>query len=98
MDFTPIFQALIALAGAIVTCVLVPYLKSKYNQQQREEINGWVATAVLAAEQIYKGSGRGEEKKLFVLDWLEEHGIDVDETVIDAAVEAAVYRLKEGLL
>lgn len=98
MDFTPIFQALIALAGAIVTCVLVPYLKSKYTQQQREEINGWVATAVLAAEQIYKGSGRGEEKKLFVLDWLEEHGIDVDETVIDAAVEAAVYRLKEGLL
>ena len=98
MDFTPIFQALITLAAAVVTCVLIPYIKSKTNAQQQETIHEWVAIAVSAAEQIYTGPGRGEEKKSYVLRWLAERGIKIDGDVVDAAIEAAVYRLKEGLL
>lgn len=67
MDFTPFFQALIALAAAIVTGILIPYIKSKTNAQQQEIISQWVAIAVSAAEQIYNGPGRGEEKKAYVL-------------------------------
>lgn len=46
-----------------------------------------------AAEQIYTGSGRGEEKKEYVINWLREHGITVDEAKLDALIEAAVYEL-----
>lgn len=51
-----------------------------------------------AAEQIYRGSGRGEEKKAYVLNWLAEHGITLDEERIDALIEAAVYELNHGVL
>ena len=66
--------------------------------QQQAEINGWVRIAVSAAEQIYVGSGRGQEKKAYVINWLAEHGVTLDETRLDAMIEAAVYDLKKGLL
>lgn len=98
MDFTPIFQALIALAAAIVTGILIPYIKSKTNAQQQETIIQWIAIAVSAAEQIYAGPGRGEEKKAYVLQWLADRGMKLDGQAVDAAIEAAVYRLKEGII
>lgn len=54
--------------------------------------------AVSAAEQIYVGSGRGEEKKAYVLEWLRAHGVTVDDEKLDAMIEAAVYELSQGLI
>lgn len=95
-DITPIIEAVIALAGVVVSCVLIPYIKSKTTAEQQKEINAWVKIAVSAAEQIYVGSGRGEEKKAYVIKWLREHGITVDESKLDALIEAAVYELTNG--
>lgn len=95
-DITPIIEAVIALAGVIVSCVLIPYIKSKTTAEQQKEINAWVKIAVSAAEQIYKGSGRGEEKKAYVIQWLREHGVTVDEAKLDALIESAVYELTNG--
>jgi hypothetical protein len=98
-DITAIIEALLALAGAVITCVLVPYIKSKTTTEQQKEINAWVKIAVSAAEQLYKGQGRGEEKKAYVLAWLREHGVTVDEAKLDAMIEAAVYELtNNGLI
>ena len=98
-DITAIIEAILALAGAVITCVLIPYIKSKTTTEQQKEINAWVKIAVTAAEQIYKGQGRGEEKKEYVLAWLQEHGITVDEAKLDAMIEAAVYELtNNGLI
>lgn len=96
IDITPIIEAVIALAGVVVSCVLIPYIKSKTTTEQQKEINAWVKIAVAAAEQIYVGSGRGEEKKAYVINWLREHGITVDEAKLDALIEAAVYELTNG--
>lgn len=96
IDITPIIEAVIALAGVIVSCVLIPYIKSKTTTEQQKEINAWVKIAVAAAEQIYVGSGRGEEKKAYVINWLREHGVTVDEAKLDALIEAAVYELTNG--
>lgn len=93
-DITPIVEAIIALVGAIVSAILIPYIKSKTSKEQQDEIEQWVKIAVAAAEQIYAGSGRGEEKKAYVLDWLTSHGLKVDEKKLDALIEAAVYGLK----
>ena len=72
---------------------LIPWIKSKTTDAQRKELLEWVKIGVAAAEQIYTGSGRGEEKKEYVINWLREHGITVDEAKLDALIEAAVYEL-----
>lgn len=97
-DITPIVEAVVAVVCAVVTCVLIPYIKSKTTTEQQKEINAWVKIAVAAAEQIYKGQGRGEEKKEYVLAWLREHGVTVDEAKLDAMIEAAVYDLSQGII
>ena len=97
-DITPIIEAVAAVIGVIITCVLIPYIKSKTTTEQQKEINAWVKIAVSAAEQLFTGSGRGEEKKAYVIAWLKERGITVDEAELDALIEAAVYELEQGLI
>lgn len=97
-DITPIVEAVAALIAALITAFVIPYIRSKTTAQQRAEINAWVKIAVSAAEQIYKGSGRGEEKKAYVIQWLREHGITVDEAKLDALIESAVYELNQGVI
>lgn len=92
-DLTPIIEAVAALTGVVITCILVPFIRSKTTAEQQKEINAWVKIAVSAAEQIFKGSGRGEEKKQYVIAWLKERGFTVDEAELDALIEAAVYEL-----
>ena len=98
MDITIIIEAVFALIAAIVTAIVIPYIKSRTTAQQQAQINAWVRIAVSAAEQIYVGSGRGEEKKSYVISWLREHGVTVDESKLDAMIEAAVYDLKSGFI
>ncbi len=85
-DITPIIEAVAALIAVVITAVVIPYIKSKTTAQQQAEIKEWVKIAVAAAEQLYKGSGRGEEKKQYVIEWLNEHNITVDMDKIDALV------------
>lgn len=93
MNITPIIETVFALIAAVITAIVIPYIRSKTTAQQQTEINAWVRIAVSAAEQIYVGSGRGQEKKAYVINWLAEHGVTLDET----RIEAAVYDLKKGL-
>lgn len=97
-NITPIIKAVFLLIAAVITAIVIPYIKSKTTTQQQAEINAWVKIAVTAAEQIYNGSGRGAEKKAYVLNWLKQHGITVDEAKLDAMIESAVYELKSGVL
>lgn len=97
-DITPIIEAVAALIAVIITAVVIPYIKSKTTTQQQAQINAWVKIAVAAAEQIYKGSGRGEEKKEYVINWLEERGFTLDEDEVDALIESAVYELNNGVI
>ena len=95
-DITTIVEALFALIATVITVIVIPYIKSKTTTQQQTEIAAWVKIAVAAAEQIYTGSGRGAEKKEYVLEWLAQRNITVDAGKLDAMIEAAVYALKEG--
>ena len=97
-DITPSIEAVAALIAALITAFVIPYIRSKTTAQQQAEINAWVKIAVSAAEQIYTGSGRGEEEKAYVVEWLRSHGITLDSEKLDAMIEAAVYELKQGIL
>ena len=101
MDITPVVNTLIALIAAIITAFVIPWVKSKTTAAQREEIEAWVRIAVTAAEQIYSGAGKGKEKKEYVLKFLEEKNLKIDEESVDLMIESAVRNMnatfgKEG--
>lgn len=97
-DITPIIEAVAALLAAVITAVVVPYIKSKTTTDQQKQINTWVQIAVSAAEQLYPGSKLGDEKKAYVIDWLKQHGVTVDADKLEAMIEAAVHDLKNGVV
>ena len=68
IDITPIVNAALALIGAGVSVFLIPWLKKQTTEAQRKELTAWVKIGVAAAEQLYVGQGRGEEKKQYVRD------------------------------
>lgn len=91
--FVRIVLGVISILGAIITYMVVPYLKSKTSKEQRETIMFWVSVAVSAAEQIFNERGMGAEKKKFVVEFLVEKGIKVSLDELDVLIESAVKEL-----
>jgi len=92
-DMSDVFRAVASLFVVVMTCLIVPLIRKNTTSAQFEQISLWVKIAVQAAEQLYKGSGRGEEKKQYVLKFLEEKGFKVDDAAMDALIESAVFDL-----
>lgn len=63
MDITTIIEAAAALVAAVITAVVIPYIKSRTTAQQQAEINAWVKIAVTAAgaNLPWQRARRGEE-------------------------------------
>lgn len=95
IDLTPIMEAIIALVVAVITGFVIPWLKGKIDADKLEQIKLWVTVAVEAAEQLYNGTGRGEEKKAYVVKFLQEKGFTIDPDSLDKLIEAAVFNLPE---
>ena len=96
IDLTPVMNAVIALAAALVAAFVVPWIKRNTSEKDREELLKWVEIAVAAAEQLFY-STQGKEKKKFVVQFLEEKGFTFSEAEIDAAIEGAVLKLHREL-
>ena len=96
VDITAIVQALITLLAALISAVVVPWIKGKVGEQNMNDFLRWVEIAVAAAEQIYTATD-GEKKKRYVLNYLYSKGVEVDETDVDLAIEAAVLKLHADL-
>lgn len=96
VDLTQIVSAVIALIVGVISAFLVPYLKNKLGDQKLEKVKFWVNIAVEAAEMIYVGTGRGQEKKAYVLEFLNSKGFTLDMAEIDNLIEAAVLQLKNN--
>lgn len=94
-DLTPIFEALIALALALITTFLVPYIKEKIDADKLSKIQYWVKVGVEAAEQIFNYESAGKEKKQYVLAFLESKGFSIDPVEINNLIESAVYQLND---
>lgn len=92
-NITPIIQMIISVAVIAATAYLLPYLKSKGHLENLSETMEYITIAVRAAEQIFVGSGLGEKKKEYVLQWLKDRNITVDLDKVDAMIESAVYDL-----
>lgn len=95
-DLTPVINAVIALAAALITAFVIPWIKRNTSAKDREEFLKWVEIAVAAAEQLFY-STQGKEKKKYVVQFLEGKGFTFSETEIDAAIEGAVLNLHRNL-
>ena len=92
LNWTPIFQAILTLAGLLITGFVVPWLRTKISADQLQSLKHWVQIAVKAAEQLHDGKGGGY-KKQFVLDFLNSKGISISSAELDALIESAVHEL-----
>lgn len=95
-DITPIIQAVITLAVALITAFAVPWLKKKIGAENMDEFLKWVEIAVAAAEQLYD-SLDGDAKKAYVVQFLTSKGFKVDTEALDNVIEAAVLKLHNEL-
>lgn len=95
-DLTPIINAIVALLAAVIAAFVVPWLKKKTTQQDRETMLAWVEIAVAAAQQLFYELD-GASRKEYVIKFLTERGYSVDEGALDAAIEAAVLKLHQEL-
>ena len=96
VDLTPIITTVLTLIFSLITAFLIPYIKTKVSAEQFATIKLWVQVAVQAAEMLYVGSGRGEEKKKYVLDFLNSKGFTLNTEEIDNLIESAVLELKQS--
>lgn len=97
INWVEVILALIGFLSTIVTVVLVPYIKKKTTVEQQKELATWVKIAVSAAEQIFSETLQGKQRKEWVLEWLANQGIDIDDEQIsnelNALIEAFVAQL-----
>lgn len=85
IDLTPILQAVLALAAALITAFVIPWIKANANAKQQELLERGVKSAVFAAEQVY-GSGWGRDKMRYAEEYLRKRGYTVDIDLIEATV------------
>lgn len=95
IDLTPLFQAIITVLAAIITCKVIPWLKAKLTNEQQTALTATCRILVYAAEQIY-GSGHGDQKMQYVVDALAERGFKVDKDLIEATVKEMDFWTQES--
>ena len=82
-DITVILELILVIITAIVCRYLIPWLKEKHLE--------WLVTiATQAAEQTITNS---DDKKNYVIEWLQARGITYDASKIDAIIESCVYKI-----
>lgn len=93
-----LLKVLIPLLGAIVTYVLVPYIKTKTKEAKREDIIFWLKVGINKAERAYKEQEgkKGAYKKLFVLDFMNERGYKMSVDDLDVLIDEYVDLLFNG--
>lgn len=88
-----IILAVIAFLGSIITGVLVPYIKKSKNKNNMMLLKLIVDTLVTAAEEIFVGKGKGDEKYRWVYDELVKRYPKIDEKEAKILIESAVNEL-----
>lgn len=93
IDLTPIIQAAITLAAALITAYLIPWLRSRTTVEQQTYIHMAVQVAVYAAEKAY-GAGHGEEKLAYAEQVLARHNVRLDTKTLKAMIDAQIKEME----
>jgi len=88
-----ITNVIIPILGAIITYILVPWIKQKTTKERRENIYNLVKIAVQAAEQMADAGLISIPKKDYVINYLASKGINIGIQDLDVMIESAVQEL-----
>lgn len=98
VDITKIVLGILTILAGIAEIYIIPWIKTKIENEKLVKIIDTIDTLVAAAEQIAERDGYNSAwKKQHVKEILEKNGYTVDET-IDDFIEAAVIRLHNELI
>lgn len=88
IDITTIIELIIALLGTIITVIVIPWIKTKLNNEQWNTLNEYAIVFV-------------KDKKKWVIEKLtaiaEEHHLKFSADAIEAAIENAVKNMNDIL-
>ena len=96
IDITVFIEAIITIVMIVCTRYLIPWLKTHLDSNEMKLLLTFVDIFVESAEQLFEVT-QGNLKKQYVLAKLEDEGFAVDESKIDAMIEASVLRLHKEL-
>lgn len=98
INWYQIFSAVITLLCTIITCVVVPWVKSKVSAENLAKAKVWVKIAVQSAEMIFNEVGKGKDKKHYVVEFVSKLLLDAHISMtydeINNLIESAVLELK----
>ena len=95
-QYTEIIKCIVELLLALASALLLPYIKQKISAAKLEKLIRYAEIGVAAAQQLYTPQ-EWDIKKKYVQDFLASKGYDINLTEVDAAIEAAVKRVKKEL-
>lgn len=98
IDLTQIAAAFISLTVLLVSTFLIPLIKAKHSNEEIQRAVVYATIGVQAAEQLFKETGMGAQKKAYVEKFLADHGFTLDQDQVDVLIESAVLELKNKLI
>lgn len=97
--FLMVLEVVLTLAVAVITGVVVPYIRSKIETDKLSKFDYYVKLGIRSAEQIFDGDGKGEEKKKYVVNYITEIinrnlKLDITPEELDTIIEGMVNNVK----
>lgn len=97
--FLMVLEVVLTLAVAVITGVVVPYIRSKIETDKLSKLDYYVKLGIRSAEQIFNGDGKGEEKKKYVVNYITEIinrnlKLDITPEELDTIIEGMVNNVK----
>lgn len=93
-----IILTLIPILGTIITGVIIPFFVSKIGTEKLNKIIKWTGRTVKAAEKLFPESGSGEQKKEYVINFIDKlfnkKKTVITKEQIEVLLEAAVEELR----
>lgn len=100
--FLEIASGVITIAVALVTGLLIPYLRTKIDSAKLKELDYYISMAVRCAEQLYTPD-QWKEKKAYVTQYVTDVinnllKLKLTPEEIDALIEGAVNQIKHDVV
>ena len=93
-----IILAIIPILGCIITGYIIPLIKEKISVEKIAKYECWANIAVNAVEMMFTESGRGADKRQYVVDFLNNmfnsKKTVITEQQIELLIESAVKQMK----
>ena len=94
IDLTPLANALVGVAAAVLSGFFIPWLRAKAGEARAANLMKWARIGVQAAEQLYQSKqNSGKDKYAYVEQFLARHGFKLEAAEVEQAIESAVFEL-----